>query len=406
MSRRHAVVRFLVCFPLVVLYFAVPVAQSTEISFDGQVRVRAEGADRSQRAQEVIWDIFQRTRLGLRADVSDEVDLYVQIQDSRTYGSESSTLSSSFNVDLHQGWAEIHKPWGEAKTGVRVGRQELAYGSERIIGAVGWSNIGRAFDGARARMARGGWTFDLGAFRLTEDVPTADASDDFFVTYNGYAFPDHDVRAEFYAMYRDDDRGFYETTLGEHAAGRIGPIRFDHEFAVQLGSRPGADVEAFLFSTQAHARVGARAELGAGIDWVSGDDDTSDGTFRYFDLGRLFHTGHKFYGLMDSALALAGPAGLLDPYGRIGVRGPRELRADLTVHVFYTHRDFTLPAVVTPPSDSRYLGTEIDARVGLAVASRTRFELGGAVLVPGQLLEDRGLDRTAVWAYAQGIASF
>ena len=391
---------------LVLVSQLAPAARSTEISIDGQVRVRSEGADRSQRSREMIWDILQRTRLGLRADVSDEVDLYVQLQDSRTYGSESSTLSSSLNVDLHQGWAEVRKPWGTAEMQVRVGRQELAYGNERILGAVGWSNIGRAFDGMHARLAHGNWSFDLGAFRLREDRPTPDASDDLFMSYNSYAFPDRDVRAEFYALYRDDDLGFYETTLGEHASGRVGLVRFDHEFAVQLGSFLGADVEAFLFSAQAHIGAGSHAEFGAGFDLVSGDDDLNDATSRHFSLERLFHTGHKFYGLMDSALALSGSAGLLDPYGRVGLKGPHDVRADVTVHVFYTHRDFTTPLSTSPLSDSRYLGTEVDATLGVAVASGTRFELGGAVLVPGRQLEDRGLDKAAVWAYAQGIVSF
>ena len=32
-----------------------------------------------------------------------------------------------------------------------MGRQELIYGEERLIGAFGWNNIGRAFDAAKLR---------------------------------------------------------------------------------------------------------------------------------------------------------------------------------------------------------------------------------------------------------------
>src|SRR6185437_3079647 len=34
----------------------------------------------------------------------------------------------------------------------KVGRQELAYGEERLIGTFGWNNIGRTFDAAKAHL--------------------------------------------------------------------------------------------------------------------------------------------------------------------------------------------------------------------------------------------------------------
>lgn len=411
---------------LVLLIVQAPVVRGAEIEFDGQLRVRAEGADRSHRGKEVNWDILQRTRVGVRAVVSEEVDLYVQVQDSRNYGREPGTLASTSNVDLHQGWAEVRKSRGEAEAQMRVGRQVLAYGTERIIGAVEWNNVGRAFDGARLRVARRNWNFDLGAWRLTDlvliqppqDEPPVDSSDELFVSYNSYRSSEGDRRGEFYAIYRDDDRGYYETTLGEHVDGRIGKIRFDQEFAFQTGSRLGEDLEAYLISAQAHVRVADPLEIGAGFDFLSGDKMPGDGKFNYFDNRRLFATLHKFYGLMDSSLFLAGTSGLVDPYGRIGLKGPRDLGAAITVHVFFTHHEFWPEGdPIDPPApltDELYLGTEVDGTLAFAVASRTRLELGGAVLVPGGSLKNRvdelganrGLDRTAFWAYAQGIASF
>lgn len=408
---------------LVVIALTAPSARSAEIELDGQVRVRVEGEDRTNQDQEVIWFILQRTRIGMRANVSDEVDLYIQMQDSRRYGDEQvnpnvdPTLTPTINVDLHQGWAQVRKSWGGNESQLRFGRQELSYGNERIIGTVGWSNVGRSFDGLRTRSTRGNWSFDLGALRLAQtfsgapDERPSDSNDDLFLSHNSYRFTDHDARGEFYVLYRDDDLGFYETTLGEHANGRFGRLRFDQEFAAQLGSRRGEDLEAFLFSAQVHARLHERVEFGAGFDFLSGDKDTLDTKFQAFDIRRIFSTAHKFYGLMDRAVVVAGPAGLLDPYVRLGLNGPRDLRAQIVVHAFSTQHKYFVEGGTRMPTSSAYLGTEVDGTLSFAVASRTRFEIGGALLFPGDSLKIRqrngaALDKTAVWAYAQGIASF
>src|SRR5881409_679299 len=53
-------------------------------------------------------------------------------------------------LDLHQAYVTLgnHK---EFPLSLKVGRQELSYGEERIIGAYGWNNIGRVFDAAKLR---------------------------------------------------------------------------------------------------------------------------------------------------------------------------------------------------------------------------------------------------------------
>src|SRR5436190_9447472 len=56
----------------------------------------------------------------------------------------------SDRIDLHQAYVTIgnHK---EFPLSLKVGRQELSYGEERLIGAFGWNNIGRVFDAAKVR---------------------------------------------------------------------------------------------------------------------------------------------------------------------------------------------------------------------------------------------------------------
>jgi len=39
----------------------------------------------------------------------------------------------------------------EFPVSLKVGRQELSYGEERLVGAFAWNNIGRVFDAVKVR---------------------------------------------------------------------------------------------------------------------------------------------------------------------------------------------------------------------------------------------------------------
>ena len=78
----------------------------------------------------------------------------LQLQDSRVLGTEGNRVSSTVDVfDLHQGYLQLVAPWRGSEIGLRAGRQEIALGNERLVGAVNWSNTGRTFDGARVMLA-------------------------------------------------------------------------------------------------------------------------------------------------------------------------------------------------------------------------------------------------------------
>ncbi len=87
-----------------------------------------------------------RTRLGLKFSPIENVVGFVQLQDSRVYGTEPNTLTSIDNIDLHQAYFNVNKLF-DLPLNLTLGRLELNYGPQRLIGAVGWHNVGRSFDG-------------------------------------------------------------------------------------------------------------------------------------------------------------------------------------------------------------------------------------------------------------------
>ncbi len=109
---------------------------------------------------------LQRARLQLSLDWSDWVEAFVQVQDSRTLGMGNSTIFYDGNTDLHQAWARftISKIFT-----VKAGRQVLAYGDQRLIGGLEWSNVARSYDGLRLSLQYRFGTIDAFVSVFTPD---------------------------------------------------------------------------------------------------------------------------------------------------------------------------------------------------------------------------------------------
>jgi len=136
----------------------------------GLVGIRSEldGRDFSNSTHPLTF-ASSKIRLGVEKTFKKKFTLYIQIQDSRVFGSESSTLSNSKNLDLHQGYVKLNKlfNWNWS---IQAGRFEVSYGTQRFIGAVGWHFVGRSFDGIRFVVAPKGFNLQLFALTVKESV--------------------------------------------------------------------------------------------------------------------------------------------------------------------------------------------------------------------------------------------
>jgi len=126
---------------------------SLPITFSGEIRSRTEWDAPGGAAAADVFTLL-RSRFGARVDPVRGMSVVLQLQDSRVLGTEGNRVSSTVDVfDLHQGYLQLVTPWRGAEVGLRAGRQEIALGNERLVGAVNWSNTGRVFDGARVMFA-------------------------------------------------------------------------------------------------------------------------------------------------------------------------------------------------------------------------------------------------------------
>jgi hypothetical protein len=94
---------------------------------------------------------LNRFRLGVAIKPVDWLKIYAQTQDSREWYSDRPNTPGVMgaegddNFDFRQGYLQLDPKWVNAK----LGRQELAYGDERLIGTTPWNNFGRIFDAAK-----------------------------------------------------------------------------------------------------------------------------------------------------------------------------------------------------------------------------------------------------------------
>ncbi len=105
--------------------------------------------------------------------VTEQVRAFVQLGSylSDTIGLNHGSLDNN-SADLQQGFVDLHF---QALT-ARVGRQEFALGSSRLISVREGQNVHRAFDGARVTLKNAYWDMDAFAFEEVEVKP--DSFDD------------------------------------------------------------------------------------------------------------------------------------------------------------------------------------------------------------------------------------
>lgn len=114
-------------------------AFAQEVTLSGQVRPRFEFRDPTQTGGEAQSYTIGRTRFAATAQLEGDIWGFVQLQDVRIWGEESSTAGDfrADGLDLHQGFLQFGAD-DDARS-LRVGRFEQNYGGQRLVGALNWA---------------------------------------------------------------------------------------------------------------------------------------------------------------------------------------------------------------------------------------------------------------------------
>lgn len=441
--------------PILALLFATTTPAAVEtppapppVEIHGEVRVRGESLSNLDLNDDAVstgsfWGdgerVLLRSRLAVDAKPTRNVQVYFQLQDSRLFGEEPTTAASLGNVDLHQGWVELHDLFDQPFQ-LRLGRMELSYGDQRLIGAFGWDNVGRAFDGVKGSYRVGEVQIDAFYTRLHAN-PWHDATripgDDFAGLYGMWRRDGLQVDAYLLALY---DRGGYVDTDGDGVLEEarmpnggdlqvytpgvrvdvkpemVPGLHFNGEFAYQFGNRGDLDVSAWAVHAAADYTLPVFTDPAVilGYDRASGDSDPGDDTWGTFE--NLFPTNHDKYGLMD----LASWKNLQDIYFGAGFTPLLDaMRFQVTAHLlsrasekdtFYRANGSALrPLDAALRTDARAMGTELDFTLDWKVTKNFAALFGFSYLWAGEFLDETapgGEAPNASFAYLQLTGSF
>ncbi len=383
---------------LVALCTVQSLAAAQQLKIGGQVRPRWEYRNPFlvTGGEAETW-ISMRTRVQVTANLDRNVTAFVQLQDVRIWGEESNTLGdfAAGGLDLHQGYIDLRSNGPTVFSG-RAGRQDVAYGGQRLVGTVNWVQQGRVFDGLKLRADGSAVRFDLFGSMLANDITETHDNDEYFLAAYGQLNRAGPGALDFYALYNGvptDSIRTSQVTLGARWWGQSGPIRFRLEGSYQTGERRAADVSAFMVGARVAAVfAGGAADVTLWYDYLSGNDDDST-KVKVFDT--LFATNHKFYGLADYFLNIplqTGGRGLQD----IAIKGSWKAHRDVTLrtelHSFHAAQSEGL-------SSSRF-GEEIDVTAGYRYSSNLNVSAGFAYVFAAPAWAEIGrLTKDAAWTF-------
>ncbi len=154
---------------IILIFVISALAAGNDLNITGEVRYRSENFNNFNNALiKNDVDSYLRTRLNMAFEPINNVGIYLQFQNSRLFGEETSTLDGSAdNIDLHQGFISINNLF-DSPLNIDIGRYEVNYGNERLIGGHDWHNVGRSFDGITIKYENQNYSYDLFDFRLND----------------------------------------------------------------------------------------------------------------------------------------------------------------------------------------------------------------------------------------------
>ena len=298
-------------FPLLAGDFKLP----SWLQLGGQVRGRFEDTSGTSLLNDSSDAYYaSRIRLDLGVKPAPWLRFFVQAQDARVGAYNTAPAPSTlYNpIDLRQGYVELSHE-GPLSLKLRGGRQELAFGGERLIGPADWG-MSRTFDAVDLGISRGRAKVDLfGGTAVQIDNTRCDRhkpGEHFYGAYGSIKNVLPGMTVEPYVLFKQSLLIKSEasvlgdglvTSPGVRATGKL-PGRFDYtvEGVMQRGSYSADSVSArgangVLGWTVSKASWKPRVSVE--YNYASGDGAVKDGYRNTFD--QFYPSNHAYYGMID-----------------------------------------------------------------------------------------------------------
>lgn len=334
-------------------------------------------------------------------------ELYSALEDGRA--GPTSPVDEN-QLDVQQAFVDLSTPLPADSQGMfRGGRQELRYGSGRLVDFREGTNVRRKFDGGLARLSRGNWRLDVVAARPADDEPGFfdDGTNGSQALWGAYAtgrsldwLPFGSSLDLYYLGYRNDDSTYQQgsaaetrQTVGARFWGDSAGWDWNWELVGQAGEFGHGDILAWSVAsdtgyTWSDAPLTPRLGLSANI--ASGDTDPDDADLQTFN--PMYPRGNYF-----SELALLGPRNFYNLHPFLTLNPSERITVTSDVDFFWRLR--SEDGIYSPSgqllrsgagSDAHYVGTETSLNVGWQATDRLSLTAIYAHFFPGRFIEETG----------------
>ena len=455
--------KFLLCVAAISAALSAADAPASAWQTEVNVRFRVESREQTftfnsatASPTDGTW-LLTRARIGLKGKLSDSLSLYAQVQDARELFSDRPSVPFVLGsegddpLDLRQ----LYLDYKTSDATLRLGRQLLAFGEERLVGSSDWNNLARSFDAARITLPKIGGGLDAFVGSVVQAQPTgttgwhadhSSANDLFAGVYSRFTASDT-LKVEPYAFWRSKKTDTLYNVVGVGTARPYdipqkiatfglrwigGPAEklhgfdYDGDFAWQTGTVRGRQQVAVALAFPGPAWLdheGWAVHAGVGyttkatgfplrfygeFNHATGDRNPSDTRDQSFL--NLFPTNHKCYGGMDvfawknmSECALTAAA-TFTQQTKLRVEHHFFALANTNDTWFRANAVTTVRALTTAArAASRTAGQETDLVVSHALTARIVLDLGWSYFAAGRYLEQTGGASNANFGYLQTV---
>jgi hypothetical protein len=374
---------------------------------NGDIRYRVEGQHHLGFDEAQSEDfLLQRYRLRIGLAPSRYFRVVGEMQDARVSGLASPDSGVQDPLELRQAYVELGAEKGFAV--LRAGRQRIAFGSERVIGAADWGNSARVFDAVDLKLQRGADRVDIfSASVVANNMDSWDHHEQGNNLHGLYASLGSVVpgaRLEPYFLVRTMGRRRGESwTPGVRMAGSAGAVwSYEAEALVQNGKLGASPLHAWAATVQVQRTIGhlrwGPAVLGE-YNFASGDRRPNDGIVNTFD--QLYPTNHGIYGVTDQIgrrnTSNVRSALILHPIKWLTVRGEHHSfwLASRYDGLYAASGAVSVPAVAGGAAHT-HVGRELDVVADVKLSRHYGIGAQAGHLIPGAFLQaySKGAGRT------------
>ncbi len=260
------------------------------------------------------WEFDSRLYVKAKGDFGHGLHILLQPQAVIIKNHSAAKGTQNFSqVDFIQAYLQ----YDMRDVGIRIGRQQLVYGDQRLLGHLGWKDVARTFDGIKGIYQKGAISLDVFAVHPANIVAmtpsTAAPQGQPLVTWNNRTLmgaygtynlaPKSGIDAYVINWQHNQKasvgKGRNINTFGTRLFGKVSGFDATAEAAFQHGTwATGVSQSASAYAIKAGYTFDVwNTRLGIEYDYSPGDSKANPKAHKNFVFP--FHTNHAHYGEMD-----------------------------------------------------------------------------------------------------------